>query len=208
LKNRLGQIFLRDLREVFAGAVAGDEKGVLALGGDGLRRVGDDQVEALGLEFAPRAGRQVFRFQAEADEDLPRLAAAHLGEDVGRRLEFQRDLPIALLGLAVCACGGTVIGDGCGCDKNVAGVEARRDRIEHLGGARDGDKFVHLGRLEGDRAADKRDAVSLRHGGGCQGGADPPAGGVRDVPDGVEVLARRAGGNENAHPASPRIMDV
>ena len=159
--------------------------------------VADDRVEALASELLPRACEPALAvLGGEPDERLAVAAASgQPGEDVGRRLELERqraltrDLPVGDLVRAV-------VRDGGAHHEDVGRVEFVLACRRELGGAAD----VHV--------ADRRVALERdvrRHdddlGSACRRGVGerephPPRGAVAEEAHRVDRLARAAGGDQ------------
>ena len=152
-------------------------------------------VSALFAEFAPGLGGGFAGFGGEADE----AAVAFLGkdglEDVGIGDEAEDAVHAGLLEFGGGAGLGAPVGDGGGGDEDVGLTQFALDGGEHVAGGDDIDA-ADIGRGgEGDRAGNEGDGVAGLGGGLGNGEAHAPGGAVGDEADGVDRLARGAGGD-------------
>jgi hypothetical protein len=94
--------------------------------------------------------------------------------------------------------GGAIVGYRGGHDEGIVGLKFAEDGLVHLGGSFNVDAADALRHGDGDGAEDEGDVVADARGGGGEGGAHAAGAAVGDVADGVDGLARGAGGEEEA----------
>ncbi len=161
--------------------------------------VGHQHVTTLGGEFARGVGLQVLGLHREAADRLV-VAPMPAGpcEDVGIRRELHGDAGTAvLLDLLVGMVRRTEIAHGGGHHRDVRMPEVRAHRVEHLLRGGDAHHIDPIRRVERSRAGDQRHPrahVARLFG---KGVSHLAGGMVRQIPDRIERLPRRSGGDQH-----------
>lgn len=159
--------------------------------------VGDDEVEALFTEFALGLGGRFAGLGGEADEATVPLLGTDGLEDVGIGDEAEDAVHAGLFEFGGGAGLGAPVGDGGGGDEDIGLTQFTLDGGKHIAGGNDIDTadVGRGGELNG--AGDKGDGVAGLGGGLGNGEAHTAGGTVGEEANGVDRLARGAGGDED-----------
>ena len=116
-------------------------------------QVAHHHVAVLGFELAAGFLLQILGLGGEADQQAVALLAAQFGQDIGGRIEFQREARGGLLDLLLGHLAQMKIGDRGGFDDDAGARQMLHHRLAHLDGGAHGDHFDAARRRQLHRAA-------------------------------------------------------
>ena len=191
------------------GSVGEDEKRFVLVGVEadvGARHiVGDDQVAALFLQLETGVGLKVFSFGSEADEESGEANGAASGtKDVLGSDEVEGEVGSGFLNFLHRGFGRSVVGDRCGEERSIHLREVVSDRLIHLLSRLDRNKIHPIRHIQRCRAGDEEHSVASMGSGVGDLVAHLSGRAVRQVADGIDGLAGRAGGDQDFHNAEGR----
>ena len=168
-------------------------------GVDGLGAVDHDQIATLAFQLLHGPQVLVFGLQGEGDDPLRAvLDRRQRGHDVGRFDQFQPERLARLADLVRRHGHRPIVARRGHGDQAVAGGKHLQAGGEHVLGRDDRDHLGAGGIRHIDRPADDHHLVSRLDGRRRQRRAHAPARRVGQIPHRIEVLPRRAGGDEDA----------
>ena len=157
--------------------------------------IGDQEVDALGVELGARVGGDIVRLRGEADDERARTDRSHLGQDVGIGRQFQREITLAL-DLDLRRAAHAIVGDGRRLDHDRRAEQVMQHGLAHLLRRLHRHERGRGGRCERSRPGHERDLGTAAQRGGREVVPHLAGRAVRDVAHGIDRLARGTGGDD------------
>ena len=156
------------------------------------------QVAALLLQFDGSTEMPVIGFQREADDPLvAAFALTEDGDDIGCLNKFQGEWFTCFGQLLVGNLEWLVVAGSRSTNGAVALWKDLAGGVEHIVGREDGDDLGARGVINADRAGHDHDVMALLQHGGSKGGTHPATRRIGQISDGIKILSRGTGGDQD-----------